>query len=77
MEGFDLELLNANKEAHPEVYERVYDNAIEEKVRKRYRVEKEISFLRQQYRKPEEFAEYDAYVEECKAEVKREFGMEV
>lgn len=77
MMNIDKELLEANKEKHPEVYEGAYEKAIEEKVARRYSVERELSILRQRDRKPAEFAEYDAYVEQCKAEVKREFGMEV
>jgi non-homologous end joining protein Ku len=74
MKDFDIELLNANKEAHPDVYEDVYEKAIEERVARKYSPKQEIAILRQKDRKPEEYAAYDAYVEQCKAEVKALFG---
>ena len=77
IKGFDLELLNANKEKHPEAYNATYEKAIEEEIKKKYSVERELSILRQRDRKPTEYAEYDAYVEECKRKVKVAFGMEV
>ena len=77
MKGFDLELLNANKEVHPETYNATYEKAIEDEIKKKYSVERELSILRQRDRKPAEYAEYDAYVEECKRRVKKAFGMEV
>jgi hypothetical protein len=33
MNDIDLELLDANKEAHPEVFKAVYESAIEEQIR--------------------------------------------
>lgn len=33
MSDIDLELLDANKEAHPEVFKAVYESAIEEQIR--------------------------------------------
>ena len=77
IKGFDLELLNANKEKHPDVFDAVYSACVEEEVEKKYTPKKEISLLRQQNRKPVEYARYDAYVEECKRKVKAAFGMEV
>lgn len=77
IKGFDLELLNANKEKHPETYDAVYDRCVEDEVEKRYTVKKELSVQRQKERKPTEYAKYDAYVEECKRKVKVAFGMEV
>lgn len=76
MKGFDLELLNANKEAHPKTYNAAYEKAIEDEIKKKYSVERELSILRQRDRKPAEYAEYDAYVEECKRKVKKAFGIE-
>lgn len=76
MKGFDLELLNANKEAHPETYNAVYDRCIEDEVEKKYTVKQELAILRQKDRKPKEAAEHDAYVEECKRKVKKAFGIE-
>lgn len=76
MKGFDLELLNANKEAHPETYNAVYDRCVEDEVEKKYSVKRELSIHRQKDRKPAEYAKYDAYVEECKRKVKVVFGIE-
>lgn len=47
-----------------------YENAIVEKIRQRYTIDQELAILRQRDAKPEEFAEYNAYVEQCKQEVK-------
>lgn len=47
-----------------------YENAIVALIRKKYNLNQELAILRQRDSKPEEFAEYNAYVEQCKAEVK-------
>lgn len=47
-----------------------YDEAVNNEIRKKYTESQEFSILRQQRKKPEEFAEYDAYCEQCKAYVK-------
>lgn len=47
-----------------------YENAIVSKIRERYNLNQELAILRQRDTKPTEFAEYNAYVEQCKAEVK-------
>ena len=49
-----------------------YESEIIRRIRKRYTVNQELAILRQRDTKPIEFAEYDAYVERCKAEVKAE-----
>lgn len=41
---------------------------IEQLIRQRYSVSDELAILRQRDAKPEEFAEYNAYAEWCKAE---------
>lgn len=74
MNDIDMDLLNANKEKHPDVFKKVYSKAIEERVALRYSPQQEIAIIRQKERKPEEYEEYDAYVEQCKAEVKAIFG---
>ena len=48
-----------------------YDEAVNTEIRKRYSVSQELAILRQQDEKPEEYAEYYAFCEECKAFVKR------
>ena len=48
-----------------------YNDAVDNEIRKRYSVSQEFAILRQKDEKPEEYAEYYAYCEECKANVKR------
>lgn len=67
-----LRLLQKNKEKEPKTFEAVYGSMIEKKIRKRYSLSAELAILRQRDVKPEEFAAYDAYVEQCKSEVKKE-----
>ena len=47
-----------------------YDEAVDAEIRKRYSVSQEFAILRQKDEKPEEYAEYYAYCEECKSIVK-------
>ena len=47
-----------------------YDEAVNAKIRERYSESQEFAILRQKDAKPEEYAEYYAYCEECKAFVK-------
>jgi hypothetical protein len=49
-----------------------YEYKIVSLIRKKYSVNQELAILRQRDTKPEEFAEYNEYVEKCKAEVKSE-----
>lgn len=51
----------------------VYEHEIIKRIRKKYSINQELAILRQRYDKPTEFEEYNAYVEECKAEVKECF----
>lgn len=53
-----------------------YASLVELRVRGRYSVSAELAILRQRDTKPEEFAEYNAFVEACKAEAKAELEME-
>lgn len=53
-----------------------YKQRVIELVRRRYSQDDEFSVLRQRDTKPEEFAEYNAYVEACKAEAKADCGLE-
>lgn len=54
-----------------------YKTKIDKLIRQRYSVSDEIAILRQRDSKPEEYAEYNAYCEECKAQAKREVYKEV
>ena len=47
-----------------------YENKIVALIRERYNVNQELAILRQKDAKIEEYNEYYAYVEECKAKVK-------
>lgn len=76
MNALRLKLAAKNREVNPVSWDELYENLIIRKIRERYSVDQELSLHRQMYKKPEEFAEYDAYVERCKAEVKKELEIE-
>lgn len=69
------EEIAANREQR-EAYEREYwqsvpyEDAVNSEIRKRYTQSAEFAILRQKDEKPEEYAVYYAYCEECKAYVK-------
>ena len=71
-----LRLAKKNRETNPESFEQLYNYMVEQEIRKRYTVSQELAILRQQFRKPVEFAEYDAYVEQCKINVKQALDMQ-
>jgi hypothetical protein len=50
----------------------VYENQIVNRIRKKYSLNQELAILRQRDSKPKEFAEYNAFVEDCKDSVKQE-----
>ena len=72
-----LKLAMKNRKVNPESWERLYEAEIIRKIRKRYCVNRELAILRQRDTKPDEFAEYNAFVEQCKAEVKEELGIDI
>lgn len=49
-----------------------YDEAVNAQIRRQYSESQEFAVLRQQNEKPEEYAAYYAYCEECKAYVKEQ-----
>lgn len=49
-----------------------YELKVEIKIREKYSISQELAILRQRDSKPEEYAEYNAYCEECKAGAKKE-----
>lgn len=67
-----LKLAKKNREVDSSSWEQLYKSEIEKRIRARYSNSDELAMLRQRDSKPEEFAAYDAYVEQCKAEVKVE-----
>ena len=47
-----------------------YNEEVNNMIRQRYSLSEELAILRQRDTKPEEFAAYNEYAEECKAKVK-------
>lgn len=76
MNALKLMLAKKNREADPASWEALYESLIIRKIRKRYSVNQELAILRQRDAKTAEFAAYNEYVELCKAEVKKELGLE-
>lgn len=76
MRKSDIELLKLNLKDHPEAVRKGYERLVEEAVSEKYTIRQEIAILRQRDRKPEEFAEYDSFVEACKRDLKKAIGME-
>lgn len=52
-----------------------YPQLVENKIRTKYSVSAELAILRQRDTKPEEFAEYNAYCEQCKVQARTELGI--
>ena len=52
--------------------ERKYEELVNELIRKKYSMAQEFAILRQRDSKPEEFAEYNSYAEECKTQAKQQ-----
>ena len=51
-----------------------YGELVESLIRRKYSLSAELAILRQRDSKPEEFAVYDAYAEQCKAKAKEMLG---
>ena len=51
-----------------------YEQLVITKLREKYTLDQELAILRQRDSKPEEFASYFEYAEECKAKAKDEIG---
>jgi hypothetical protein len=56
----------------PVPYIPTYEERVVELIRLRYSIDDELAIQRQRDSKPEEFAEYDSYCEECKIQAKEE-----
>ena len=52
-----------------------YGELVESLIRRKYSLSAELAILRQRDSKPQEFAEYNAYAEKCKAEAKNKLGV--
>lgn len=66
---FNVDKYNARKQV---LANEEYENKIVALIRQKYNVNQELAILRQREVKPEEFAEYNEYVEQCKEQVKNE-----
>ncbi len=66
---FSVDKYNARKER-----EKIndYENKVVAEIRKKYNINQELAILRQRDSKPQEFAEYNEYVEQCKAKIKQQ-----
>lgn len=67
-------LLAMNEQVAKGTTAKVYGKLVTDKIRARYSLSEELAILRQRDEKPEEFAAYNAYAEQCKAEAKAEMG---
>ena len=54
---------------------RLYPDLVTELIRRVYPLNAELAILRQRDEKPEEFAAYNAYAEQCKQEARAELGL--
>lgn len=59
-----------------EPYKPTYEERVEELIRERFSVNQELAIQRQRDTKPDEFGEYFAYCEACKAKAKYEIKTE-
>lgn len=68
-----LELKNKVKIAEKEYWQTIdYGEVINSEIRKKYTESEEFAILRQKDEKPDEYAEYYAYCEQCKKYVKEQ-----
>ena len=56
----------------PQPYVPSYEELVVQKIRERYTIDDELAILRQRDTKQDEFAEYNDFCEQCKAEAKEE-----
>lgn len=49
---------------------KVYGDLVNMLIRNKYSISEELSLFRQQHEKPEEYAEYYSFAEECKSQAK-------
>ena len=52
--------------------DKLYANLVSKLIRERYSVDDEMAILRQKETKPEEWQEYNAFCEDCKARARKE-----
>ena len=68
----NLRLALKNREKNSESWNELFEATVIQRIRQRYSINQELAILRQRDAKPTEFAEYNEYVEQCKAEVRNE-----
>lgn len=54
-----------------------YAERVNDLIRERYSISQELAILRQRDTKPQEFAEYNAYAEECKRKARLSFNVHI
>lgn len=70
-----VQMEQAAAQAEAEYWQNIsYEEAVNAEIRKRYSESAEFAILRQRSDKPEEYAAYYGYCEECKALVKAKKG---
>ena len=52
-----------------------YEQRVQQSIRERYSVDDELAILRQRDTKPDEFAAYYEYAEQCKAQAKKQMHL--
>lgn len=77
MTAEEIAEMNAQRqEAEREYWTNIsYEDAVNAEIRKKYSESAEFAILRQKDEKPNEYAEYYSYCEECKAYVKEKKGL--
>ena len=65
--SFSIDKYKSRKETEAKIE---YETKIVSLIRKKYNINQELAILRQRDTKPQEFAEYNEYVEKCKEQVK-------
>ena len=69
-DDFEFNVNKYNDRKKKEISNLSYEQLIVSKIRERYTIDQELAILRQRDVKPQEFTEYNSYVEQCKIEAK-------
>lgn len=67
--GYEIKVVEIPE---PIPYVPTYEERVVQLIRERYDIDAELAILRQRDSKPEEFAQYNAYCEQCKTQAKQE-----
>jgi hypothetical protein len=62
----------ARLEGHKEVLDALYPEYVSHLIHEKYSINTELALLRKMTTKPDDFAEYYAFAEECKAKARKE-----